>query len=141
MISFVFEDISPIRGLKKKVFKEFVVEMIHEEGFQSGDLSFVFCSDEFLLDVNRKYLNHDYYTDIITFDYSEKQVVSGDMMISVDRTKENAFDEGVDQMTELSRVMIHGVLHLCGYKDKSDLEEKEMRSKENHYLKKLKDKY
>jgi rRNA maturation RNase YbeY len=84
--------------------------------------------------MNQKYLNHDYFTDIITFDYCEDNVISGDLFISVDRVKENADSFNVDELTEIHRVMIHGVLHLCGYKDKTEEEEKNMRLLENKYL-------
>ena len=96
--------------------------------------SIIFCSDEYLLEMNRTHLDHDYYTDIITFDYTDNQIVSGDLFISVDRVRENASDFNVSFQHELHRVIIHGVLHLCGYKDKSDEEEKLMRSKENNAL-------
>ena len=99
-----------------------------------GPLSFVFCSDEYLLDMNIKYLNHDYYTDIITFDYREGDTISGDLLISVDRVVENAGDLQVDWRNELNRVVVHGVLHIIGYKDKSELDEKVMREKEDFYL-------
>ena len=104
------------------------------ENHQLGDISLIFCSDDYLLDMNRTHLDHDYYTDIITFDYTDNQIVSGDLFISVDRVRENASDFNVSFQHELHRVMIHGVLHLCGYKDKSDDEEKLMRTKENNAL-------
>lgn len=104
------------------------------ENHQLGDISLIFCSDEYLLEMNRTHLDHDYYTDIITFDYTYNQIVSGDLFISVDRVRENASDFNVSFEHELHRVMIHGVLHLCGYKDKSEEEEKLMRSKENNAL-------
>lgn len=101
------------------------------ENFNLGDISLIFCSDEYLLDMNRTHLDHDYYTDIITFDYTDNQIVSGDLFISIDRVRDNASDFNVSFDHELHRVIIHGVLHLCGYKDKSDDEEKLMRTKEN----------
>lgn len=109
--------------------------LISEEGFVSGDVNIIYCSDEHLLQMNKDYLNHDYYTDIITFDYVDDQIVSGDLFISLDRIKENAsqFADNLDQ--ELFRVMIHGVLHLCGYHDKTDEEKHTMRDKEDKYLK------
>lgn len=105
-----------------------------EEGFKIGEVAIVFCSDEYLLGVNRQFLGHDYYTDIITFDYCEGKVLSGDLLISIDSVRENAKTYGSDFDEELRRVMVHGILHLIGYDDHSDEEQKEMRSKENHYL-------
>jgi len=104
------------------------------ENYNLGDISLIFCSDEYLLDMNRTHLDHDYYTDIITFDYTDNQIVSGDLFISIDRVRDNATDFNVSFEHELHRVIIHGVLHLCGYKDKSDDEEKLMRTKENNAL-------
>jgi len=111
--------------------------LIVDEGCVLGDITFVFCSDEELLGVNKEFLNHDYYTDIITFDYSEGSVISGDLFISIDRVKENALSFNVQIMEELHRVAFHGVLHLLGYNDKTEAEVIIMRAKENHYLNKL----
>jgi len=97
----------------------------------------VFCSDDYLLELNKKHLQHDYYTDIITFDYSDEDVISGDLYISLDRVKDNAAGLEIDWLTELRRVMVHGVLHLLGYGDKSPKQKKEMRSAEDAALKKL----
>ncbi len=94
---------------------------------------FIFCSDEYLLRINQEYLNHHYYTDIITFDYSNEQV-EGEMYISTERVTYNAGDLGVDPTLELKRVLIHGCLHLCGLGDKSSTEKEEMRAKEEYYL-------
>ena len=101
-----------------------------------GEINYIFCDDDYLLEKNQTYLNHDTYTDIITFDYSEENSVSGDIFISIERLKENARKFAVPFDTELRRVMIHGVLHLIGYKDKSDKEKKLMREKEDSYLNK-----
>ena len=111
--------------------------MIRLNNYQTGHLSFVFCTDDHLLEINRKFLQHDYYTDIITFDYSEGNCVSGDLMISIDRVKENAFSEGVSFENELHRVMIHGVLHLVGFGDKSPDEAVQMRKHEASALSQL----
>lgn len=100
----------------------------------SGELNFIFCSDKYLLKINQEYLNHDYYTDIITFDYTQKNLVSGDIYISIDRVKENATTYQVSFQNELLRVIIHGVLHLCGYKDKTRADARLMREKEDYYL-------
>lgn len=106
------------------------------EGFTVGDLCIVFCSDDALLQINRQYLNHDYFTDIITFDYTDhaKKVISGDLMISIDTVRENARQFGVAFENELSRVIIHGVLHLIGYNDKGPGEEVQMHALEDKYL-------
>ena len=99
-----------------------------------GDISVIFCSDPYILDVNLKYLQHDYYTDIITFDYCEGDTISGDLFISVDSVRENAAFYKTEFEEELNRVIVHGVLHLIGYDDHSEADKKEMRSKENYYL-------
>ena len=103
-------------------------------GYSLGELSIIFCCDEYLLNINKKHLSHDCYTDIITFNYNVEKNLNGDLFISVDRVKDNAtlFNENFN--IELFRVIIHGVLHLCGFNDKTIDEQKEMRSKENHYL-------
>jgi rRNA maturation RNase YbeY len=107
---------------------------IQEEGFLLGDITVIFVTDGYLLEMNKKHLNHDYYTDIITFDYCEGNIISGDLFISLDRVRENASIFDTLFLLELKRVMIHGVLHLCGHKDKTKEEEENMRSLENKYL-------
>ena len=104
------------------------------EGKKLGDIAVVFCSDEYLLGVNRQFLKHDYYTDIITFDYCEGDILSGDLLISVDSVKDNALHFGASFDEELHRVIVHGLLHLIGYEDHSEEEQKQMREKENQYL-------
>ena len=99
-----------------------------------GDINVIFCSDNYLLDINIKYLHHDYFTDIITFDYSEGKTISGDLFISVDSVKENAVFYKTEFEEELNRVLVHGVLHLIGYDDHGEDEIATMRSKENYYL-------
>ena len=99
-----------------------------------GDINIIFCSDNYILDVNMKYLQHDYFTDIITFDYCEGMVLSGDLFISVDSVRENSIEFGTDFEEELHRVIVHGVLHLIGYDDHTDEDKKVMRQKENYYL-------
>ncbi|NQX82126.1 MAG: rRNA maturation RNase YbeY [Flavobacteriaceae bacterium] len=103
-----------------------------------GDLSYIFCNDEYLIKINKEYLDHDTYTDIISFDYCEDNIVSGDIFISIERVKENANKYKKSFEDELHRVMIHGVLHYLGYKDKSDKEKTEMRNEEDNCLKQLK---
>ena len=107
---------------------------IHQEDKELGEINYIFCNDDYLLDINIKKLKHNTLTDIISFDYSVGNVISGDIFISTERVNENAalFNAAPDD--ELNRVMIHGVLHYCGYKDKTDEEKKIMRSKEDYYL-------
>ena len=100
-----------------------------------GDINIIFCSDHYLLDVNRRFLGHDYFTDIITFDYCEGEKLSGDLFISVDTVKDNALEYGAESFEqELARVMVHGLLHLIGYDDHTPEEQRTMRAKENYYL-------
>jgi rRNA maturation RNase YbeY len=135
-VNFFAEGVSfkPKQTLK---IKAWLKDVAAEEGYQVGTLNYVFCNDEYILETNRQYLQHDYYTDIITFDNTEKKKISGDLVISIDTVKSNAEMIGVDENQELCRVIVHGVLHLCGYKDKSEDEEKNMRKKENYYLSKF----
>lgn len=111
-----------------------IAEVIAKENLVLGELSYVFCSDDFLYDMNVAYLNHDTLTDIITFDYRVGDVISGEIYISTDRVKDNAKEFSVTFEEELHRVIIHGILHICGYKDLSEAEEKQMRSKEDWAL-------
>ncbi|MCI5990622.1 MAG: rRNA maturation RNase YbeY [Bacteroidales bacterium] len=99
-----------------------------------GDVNIIFCSDNYILDVNLKYLQHDYFTDIITFDYCENNVLSGDLFISVDSVRENSVFYNTEFEDELNRVMVHGILHLIGYDDHTEEDQKVMREKENYYL-------
>ena len=99
-----------------------------------GDISIIFCSDNYILDINRRYLGHDYFTDIITFDYCEGDRLSGDLFISVDSVRENSVEYGTEFKDELNRVIVHGILHLIGYDDHTEEDVKVMRSKEDYYL-------
>lgn len=114
--------------------KQWLKQVIRNEGLQPGDIDYLFCDDAYLLERNKQFLQHDTYTDIITFDERVGDVVSGDIMISVERVGENAQKFGVSFEREFLRVVAHGVLHLCGYKDKSEKEAAEMRIKENTSL-------
>lgn len=114
--------------------KAWVRRILKNEGKKEGAISFVFTTDSRLHEMNVEFLSHDTYTDIITFDQSEGQVISGDIVISRDRVKENAATYGSDFAEELRRVMIHGILHLCGYKDKTDQERQVMRAREDESL-------
>lgn len=127
-----------IRGCKRAV-GAWMRAAAAEEGFSLGEVDVIFCSDRYLLEINRRYLQHDYYTDIITFDYSEAGSLSGDLFISVDTVRNNAEEYGVMFHVELLRVIIHGVMHLAGYKDKTDPDAAKMRERENHYLNKRSD--
>ena len=119
------------RGLKQAIS-----ELFWKERREVGRINYIFCSDEYLLLINRQYLNHDYYTDIITFDLSSDPAnVVSDIYVSVDRVSENAKTLGIPRSRELVRVIFHGALHLCGYKDKSRSDISVMRRKENYYLK------
>ncbi|ERJ57772.1 rRNA maturation RNase YbeY [Sphingobacterium paucimobilis] len=134
-ISFFSEDIDYTLKEKAKV-REWINAAVLGEGFKRvGELNFIFCSDEYLLDINKEYLNHDTYTDIVTFDSSEDEdVIAGDIFISIDRIRENAAKFNVSERDELHRVIIHGVMHLCGYLDKKKEEKEGMTAKENEYL-------
>jgi len=133
-IQFFEEDIS-YKLKKKTAVRKWITDTIFAEGFKLDELTYVFCSDEYLLQINQQYLDHDTYTDIITFDNSEvKGTITGDIFISVERIKENAAKFVVTETHELHRVMIHGALHLLGYKDKSAADKKKMTLKEDHYL-------
>jgi rRNA maturation RNase YbeY len=134
MIYFFNENIPfPFKG-KKRLAKLLIKRLIEKENKTAGDLCFIFGADDFLLDINIKHLEHNYYTDVITFDYTVDNTVSGDIFVSVERVDENARNFGVSFNHELSRVMYHGVLHLCGYNDKSEEEKQIMRAKEDFYL-------
>ena len=117
--------------------KHWIQEVIRLNNHQTGHLSFVFCTDEYLLEVNKKFLNHDYYTDIITFDYNESIILSGDFIISIDRVKDNSLTHQCAFHKELYRVIIHGVLHLLGFSDKTETQQKKMRLLEDRYLAQL----
>ncbi|ESU30042.1 metalloprotein, YbeY/UPF0054 family [Flavobacterium limnosediminis JC2902] len=112
-------------------FENWISRVIDSENKEAGEISYIFCDDEYLHKINVEYLNHDDLTDIISFDYSEGNLLQGDIFISIERVKDNAQDFGVSFEDELKRVIIHGVLHYCGYKDKSEADEKVMRSKED----------
>lgn len=142
MINFFVEDVA-LKLQHKQVLKNWIKATAAEHGKKIGEINYVFCSDEYLLQINKEYLNHDYYTDIITFDNSESvSVIDADIYISVDRVGENSknnllVDKGSSFENELYRVMIHGILHLLGYKDKSKEEAIAMRKLEDECLKKL----
>ena len=133
MVSYYSEDIN--FTLKGKLLNNRWLKMVVESEIKKmGDISIIFCSDNYILDVNMKYLQHDYFTDIITFDYCEGSRISGDLFISIDSVRENALLYGTEFENELDRVMVHGVLHLLGYDDHSEQDVALMRQKENYYI-------
>lgn len=133
MIAFSFIDVE-VSALDMVNVSSWLESVCNEEMKEVGDINYIFCNDEYLLEINRSYLDHDYYTDVITFDYSEGLCLSGDVFVSVDRVIENAKDFNVSFLIELLRVIVHGILHLAGYKDKLKDDKKLMRFKEDYYL-------
>lgn len=120
---------------QKRHIKNWIKEIAKEKDYQISNLNYIFCTDDYLLDINRNYLNHDTYTDIITFDQTDETgKIEGDIYISIERIKENVKILGVTYQEELLRVLIHGLLHLCGYKDKSEKQKKQMRIEEEKAL-------
>jgi len=136
MITFLTEDIT--FELKEKLkHKAWLKDAAKAEGFKIGELNYIFCSDAYLLDINQKYLGHDTLTDIVTFDNSEDpKMIEGDIFISIERVRENAIKFDTKD-SELKRVMVHGLLHLAGYKDKDKAQKELMRNKENEHLKNI----
>ena len=132
MIQFLFEDIDPIEINTKT--NQWLEKLISQEEKKVGKITYIFMSDDGLLKVNRDFLKHDYYTDVITFDYVKGKTISADIFVSLPRISENAISHSKDFKSELHRVLAHGLLHLCGYKDKTDEEITEMRNKEDFYL-------
>lgn len=131
-ISFAFQTTCTLKN--RTILKQWIKLVIENNNKKVGEIAYIFCSDEQLLEINKEFLNHDYYTDIITFDYSETDVVSGDMFISIDRIKDNAKILGVAYQEELHRVIIHGILHLLGNKDNTETESENMRKLEDECL-------
>ena len=135
MIEFEFLDLE-IPGFDSEFFVSAIIDLIHSENKILGDITLLFCDDTHMLKMNKEHLNHDYYTDILTFDYCVDNTISGELLISWDTIQSNALKYKVDKQTELKRVVFHGVLHLCGYNDKNKEEKQLMRSKENECLEK-----
>ena len=133
MVSYFAEAIE-FRFKDKRVNSRWLKFVAESELKRLGDIAIIFCSDNYILDVNIKYLQHDYYTDIITFDYCEGERLSGDLFISVDSVRENASFYGTEFADELNRVIVHGLLHLIGYDDHTEEDIAQMRAKENYYL-------
>ena len=135
MISFNYETEFSLEN--EQQISNWISSVISEEEFREGEINYIFCDDDYLLKLNLEFLNHDTLTDIISFDYTLGKEINGDVYISIERVRDNANDFNVEFIDELNRVMVHGVLHYCGYKDKSEDEEKTMRLKENYYTSKI----
>ncbi len=135
MIEFNYE--TDFRLEDEALISNWIGDVIKSENCKEGEINYIFCNDEYLHKLNVEFLSHDTLTDIISFDYSVGKELHGDVFISIDRVRDNAKDFGVDFTQELRRVIVHGILHYCEYKDKTDDDAKEMRSKENHYLEQL----
>lgn len=133
MVSYYFEDTDFV--FKGKALNNRWLKLVAESEIRRlGNISIIFCSDNYILDINQRFLSHDYFTDIITFDYCEADKLSGDLFISVDSVRENALEYKTEFADELNRVIVHGLLHLIGYDDHTEEEVSVMRSKENYYL-------
>ncbi len=134
MIDICFEDIEQNEFVNDSFLQSWFLTVIQRFDKEQGDITIVFCSDAYILEMNRSHLNHDYYTDIITFDYCEGDLVSGDLFISLDTVLSNSIELGTSFTDEIHRVCVHGLLHLLGFKDKTDDDEKEMRRQEDIML-------
>jgi rRNA maturation RNase YbeY len=133
-IGFYEEDAKIVASFKKKQFRALVQHIVSKESSKTINyINFIACTDSYLLAINKEYLKHDYFTDIITFDYSETEIAS-DIYVSIDRISENATSNSVSLLNELQRVLIHGVLHLVGYQDDTESNKQVMTQKENYYL-------
>ena len=131
MIHFFYENIE--ENIDENL-KNWIENIIISEGKKTGEINYIFCDDEYLLKINQDFLDHDYYTDIITFDQVRGKTISGEIFVSLQRIKDNASLISKNYEEEKKRVIAHGILHLCGYKDKTDEQQKEMRAKEDFYL-------
>lgn len=133
MISFNYETDFELGN--ETLFSNWIAKIIESENRLEGEINYIFCDDDYLHKINLQYLNHDTLTDIISFDYSEGNFLQGDIFISIERVQDNATDFNISLLEELKRVMAHGILHYCGYKDKSAEDEKIMRQKEEEKMK------
>jgi rRNA maturation RNase YbeY len=132
-VYFFYQQVNPHIENRSRL-KKFIELIFRKEGKQLGTLNYIFCTDRALLNINRKYLGHDFYTDIITFNLSENDIVQAEIYISINRVRENAKSYNSSFKTEIHRVIFHGVLHLCGYRDKTKKDTENMRHKEDFYL-------
>ena len=132
----VFHALEPVILIQRRLLKKFIIQLFIKEKKSLQSIDIIFCSDEYLLEINKQHLQHDFYTDIITFDLSESpsNPIIGELYISIDRVKDNAALRDEKFSTELLRVIFHGLLHLCGFKDKTKSDIKTMREKEDEYL-------
>lgn len=137
MIQFYFENIDN-QFVNTKMIIKWIKLLIKKHNFKLGDINYIFCDDEYILKINKEFLNHDYYTDIITFDYVNNKIINGDIFISIDTVKSNSQKFSTSIENELFRVISHGILHLIGFKDKTDEEQEEMTVQENNALQMLK---
>jgi rRNA maturation RNase YbeY len=133
MISFNYETDFELHN--ETDFSKWLSAVILSENKKEGEINYIFCDDDYLLEINQQYLDHDTLTDIISFDYSVGNEINGDIFVSIERVKENASDYKVTFQEEIQRVLVHGILHYCGYKDKTDSDELLMRSKEEEKMK------
>jgi len=127
-------DIEGFRVSENRIIKKIAEKIVSDAGLKGGIIDIIFTSDIKLLEINKEFLSHDYYTDIITFDYSERKIIAGEIYISIERVKENAANLNISKKEECKRVIFHGFLHLCGYKDNTDADKYEMRRMEDMYL-------
>lgn len=134
MIRYYYESTPKIKRLDTSV-KKWIKNVIELNGKSVGSINYVFCDNEYLLEINKKYLNHNYFTDVITFNYNQKNFIAGDIFISIDMVRENSINYKVDFSEELLRVMVHGILHLLGFGDKNRSERNKMRQMEDMCLK------
>jgi len=132
-VCFFFQDVR-VTLQNRNDLKRFIHSIFKKEGKTLGSINYIFCTDSALLEINRQFLKHDFYTDIISFDLSGGEPIIAEVYISIDRVRENASEMGVSFKSELHRVLFHGILHLCGYKDKTVWDIKTMREKEDFYL-------
>lgn len=133
MVSYHFEDTD--FAFKGKAANNRWLRLVAESEIRKlGEINIIFCSDNYILDINQRFLSHDYFTDIITFDYCDGDVLNGDLFVSIDSVRENAVEYGEEFKRELQRVMVHGILHLIGYDDYTKAQQKQMRAKEDYYL-------
>ncbi|MCL5127230.1 MULTISPECIES: rRNA maturation RNase YbeY [unclassified Algibacter] len=132
MINFNYETVFILE--EEEVISKWIMEAISNEGFKLEEINYVFCDDEYLHKLNVEFLNHDTLTDVISFDYCVGKIIQGDIFISIERVIDNAKDFEVNFLSELKRVIVHGVLHYCGYKDKTESDASLMREKEEYYL-------
>ncbi len=133
MINYFNED-TKIPKFKRRLYSNWIKSIVNKYGYKLGEINYIFCSDKYILEINRQYLNHDYFTDIITFNYNNDKLISSDIYISIDTVAKNAEYYNVKFENELNRVMIHGILHLLGFDDKSEDEKIVMRKKEDEAL-------